>query len=276
MRTLKYLGAFLAWNLVMSAAAFLLPPVAAIPVVIGAYLILVRALMGGTGRATSRRRALLRLRPLRGEALRLTLLSIPVLLLLAWSLESIYLRLVPVPPDTLDPLGPLMETPMGALTVAILAVGMAPIVEEVFFRGLIQRTLELRLGTGWGIGIASALFAAVHLLPWVFPLHLFLGLVFGFAVYAARSIWAGVVLHAANNAAALLGMALLEEEQAATPTIWEIGPTLDLWAGLGIVVLAGALLAWIGRRLWWAGRRLPSFRPEARPAISTRRQGGRR
>lgn len=271
MSTLKYLAVFVAWNLVMSAAAFLLPPIAAIPAVLLAYLLLVQGAMGGSGRRTGRRRALLRLRPLRGEALRLTLLSIPVVLVLAWGLESIYVRLVPVPPETLDPLGPLMGTPMGALTVTLLAVGMAPIVEEVFFRGFIQRSLELRLGTAWGIGIASALFAAVHLLPWVFPLHLFLGVVFGFAVYATGSIWAGVLLHAANNAAAMLGMALIGDEPPQTPTVWEIGPTFHLWTGVAIVLIAGALAGWIARRLWWAGRRFRSFGPGPRSAISIRR-----
>lgn len=264
MRTLKYLGLFLLWNLVISGAAFLVPPRAAIPIVIVSYLVMVRIFMTGTGRATARRRALLRLRPLSGEALRWTLASVPALLMMAWGLESVYVRLVPVPAETLDPLGPLMGTPLGALTVAILAIGIAPVVEEIFFRGFIQRSFELRFGPLWGIGIASALFAAVHLLPWVFPLHLFLGAAFGFAVYAARSIWAGILLHAANNTAALLGMAMLEDGPPHTPTVWEIGPTPDLWTGLLIVAVSGTAAIWIGRRLWWAGRRARSLPGEVR------------
>lgn len=260
MRTLGYLGVFLLWNLVISALIFFLPPLVAIPGSVLAYGILLRIyFLGGHGRAR-RRRALLRLRPLTGEALRWTLLGAPVLLALTWALEGVYMRLVPVPAETLDPLGPLMDTPGGALSIAILAVGIAPVVEEMFFRGLIQHTLELRLGTAWGIGLAAGMFAAVHLLPWVLPLHFFLGAAFGFVVYATRSLWAGVLLHALNNAVAMLGMAMAGEPDDRMPTVWEIGPTPDLWTSLVVLLVAAALAFWVGRRLWWAGRRPGSFR----------------
>lgn len=260
MKTLGYLGVFLLWNLVISGLIFFLPPVVAIPGSIAAYMVLLRFyFLGDHGRAR-RRRALLRLRPLTAEALRWTLLSAPVLLALTWALEGVYLRLVPVPAETLDPLGPLMDRPGGPLAIAILAIGIAPVVEEMFFRGLIQRSLELRLGTAWGIGLASGLFAAVHLLPWVLPLHFFLGAAFGFAVYATRSLWAGVLLHAANNALAMIGMALMGDLEDRTPTVWEIGPTPDLWTSLAVLIGAAALAGWIARRLWWAGRRPGSFR----------------
>lgn len=259
MRTLGYLGAFLLWNLVISAIVLLLPPTVAVPASIAAYALLLRVYFLGGGRRARRRRALLRLRPLSGDALRWTLLASPVVLAITWGLEGLYLRLIPVPPDTLDPLGPLMDTPAGALSISILAVGIAPVVEEMFFRGLVQRSLEKRLGAAWGIGLASALFAAVHLLPWVFPLHLFLGAVFGFAVYATRSLWAGVLLHAINNSVAMIGMAAVGDQTAHTPTVWEIGPTPDLWTSAIVLVAASVLGIWIGRRLWWAGRRPNSF-----------------
>lgn len=259
MRTVGYLGAFLLWNLVISGIVLLLPAAAAIPASIAAYILLLRVYFLGPGRRARRRRALLRLRPLTGDALRWTLLAAPVVLAMTWGLEGVYLRLVPVPPDTLDPLGPLMDTPAGVLSISILAVGIAPVVEEMFFRGLVQRSLEKRLGAVWGIGLASALFAAVHLLPWVFPLHLFLGAVFGFVVYATRSLWAGVLLHAINNAVAMIGMAAVGDRTAHTPTVWEIGPTPDLWTSVTVLVAASAVGVWIARRLWWAGRRRNTF-----------------
>lgn len=263
MRTLRYIGIFLAWNLAVSGAILLLPPLVGIPAILLAYVLLLRGYLLREDRKGRRRRALLRLRPLTGEPLRWTLLSVPVLLMLTWALEGLYVRIVPVPPETLDPLGPLMRTPLGTLAVALLAVGIAPVVEEMFFRGLIQRSLEIRLGVVSGIALGAGLFAAVHVLPWVFPLHLFLGVAFGFAVYATRSIWSGVILHTANNALALIGMVLVGEPPARTPTVWEIGPTPRLWTSLLLAVLAGGLAVWVARRLWWAGRRPGSFPPVA-------------
>lgn len=260
MRTLGYLGVFLLWNVVISGLILFLPPIVGVPVSVVAYVILLRFYLLGPRGRPRRRRALLRLRPLRPEALRWTLLSAPVLLALTWALEGVYLRLVPVPAETLDPLGPLLDRPGGALAIAILAVGIAPVVEEMFFRGLVQRSLELQLGAGWGITLASALFAAVHLLPWVFPLHFFLGAAFGFAVYATRSLWAGVLLHAVNNAMAMIGMAITGDLDDRSPTVWEIGPTPDLWTSVVVLLATAVLAVWIARRLWWAGRRPGSFR----------------
>ena len=56
-----------------------------------------------------------------------------------------------------------------------------------------REALERRWGAPAGISVAAAIFAVIHVLPWVFPLHFFLGLAFGYAVYATRSIWSGAM-----------------------------------------------------------------------------------
>lgn len=263
MRIFGYFGIFVVWNLAVGTAVLLLSPLHALLVVLAAYAVVVHAYLTGPWAGAPRRRALLRLRPLTGASLKWTLAAAPVLLVLTWGLQTVYLVLVPVPIETLDPLGPLMRTSHGSLLMTVLAVGMAPVVEELFFRGLIQRSLELRHGAGWAILITSGSFAAIHALPWIFPLHLFLGAAFGFAVYASRSLWAGVILHATNNAAAMVGRAIEGEPLARTPTVWEIGPTPDLWTGLAVTLAATIAAVWVGRRLWWSGRSRSTFSNEA-------------
>src|SRR5690606_8405476 len=157
----------------------------------------------------------LRLRPLHGAALTWTLVAIPVLLVLSWALGDVYTRLVPVPPESLNPFEALLSESDGRLLITVFAVGIAPIVEEFTFRGLVQRGHDRRYGAATGIILAAAMFALVLLLPWVFPLHFFLGAAFGFAVWAPRSIWTGVLLHTANNTAAMIGFAVSGEEPAA-------------------------------------------------------------
>lgn len=249
----KYVGVFLAWNLAASAAVVFAPPLVGMPVAVGlAWLVLYGYLLRGP--RPPRRWALLRLRPLRGAALRWTLLAVPVVMLASWALGSVYLQLVPVPPESLNPFESMTRTAEGRLALTVLAVGLAPLLEELFFRGLVQRSLELRWGSARGIVGAAALFAAIHLQPWVLPLHLFLGLVFGFAVYATRSIWAGVVLHTANNIAAVVGMGMEPPADEAISTLWQTGVTTEWWISLGWLLLAILLLTRTARGLLDAGR----------------------
>ena len=205
------------------------------------------------GEAPERRWAAMRLRPLTGAALGWTAAAVPVLLLLSWALGEVYIRLVPVPPDSFNPFGPIMEGSQGRLVLTVFAVGIAPVLEEFFFRGLIQRGLERRFGTGPGIAGAAAIFAFIDVLPWVFPLHVVLGLAFGYAVYATRSIWTGVILHAANNAVAMAGIGFGGEEAESTPTLWQEGAGQEWWISLALLTVTALVAFRIARGMRNAG-----------------------
>ncbi len=252
---LQRLGVFfLFWQLPAGIAIFLFPfPYGVIVALLLAWLVLHLYLLRTGQPGEVRRWATLRLRPLPPRALLWTLAAIPVLLATTWGLWEVYSGLVPIPPETLNPFAPLTGTRLGRLSLALLAVAVAPLLEEFFFRGLIQRPLERRWGPLRAILFTGALFAAVHLLPWILPLHLFLGLVFGWVAYATRSIWPAVILHAANNAAALLGV---DGSEAPTtyPTIWEAGLRTEWWLGLLLLVAGLAVGAYVGRRMWETSR----------------------
>lgn len=57
------------------------------------------------------------------------------------------------------------DTGLGVFVVATIAVVGAPIVEELFFRGLLQRSLESSLGVGGAIAAQGALFGLAHVNP---------------------------------------------------------------------------------------------------------------
>jgi membrane protease YdiL (CAAX protease family) len=243
-----HLAFFLVWNVVASLVlvfsiqlGYTLPGIALILVLYG--WVLWRVLHAGPD--ARRRWADLRLRALEGGTLRWTAIAVPVLLLLSWSLGEVYIRLVPVPPDSFNPFGPIIEDRYGRLALTVFAVGIAPVLEEFFFRGLIQRGLERRYGAARGIAGAAAIFAFIHVLPWVFPLHFFLGAAFGYAVYATRSIWAGVVLHAANNAVAMAGLGFGSDPAERTAPEW--------WLSLGLLAVTGIAAARIARGMRNAG-----------------------
>jgi uncharacterized protein len=262
-QSLRHFAVFIVWNLAISTVLLVSvrPQRSGVHAGLGMVLIFAFAIaviylyVLRAGSPQEQERAVdLRLTPLRGDPLRWTLLAAPVLLLFSWSLGEVYMRLVPVPSQALNPFGQLFVDARGRLMLALLAVGIAPLIEEFFFRGLIQRALERRWGIAGGIAGASALFALVHFIPWIFPLHLVLGAAFGFAVVAARSIWAGVLLHAANNSVALLGLGLERGEIPVVSTIWVAGPDVRLWVSIAALAAATWAGVWIGRRLWKAGR----------------------
>ncbi len=95
----------------------------------------------------------------------------------------------------------------GAAEVALVAVaivGVAPLVEERFFRGWLQPALESALGARrvWAPVLTGLAFAAAHP-AYSFAPVLVLGLLNGFLMLRWRSLAACVVAHALHNALAL-------------------------------------------------------------------------
>jgi membrane protease YdiL (CAAX protease family) len=252
LRIAAALAAFLAWNLAVGGALLLLPRGYAIAAAAILFAWFLRGFVLRSGRPGElRRRALLRLRPLGRDAALATLAAIPVLFALSWSVGELWVRLAPVPAESLQPFRDLTGDPLGRLSVTLLALVAAPLLEELVFRGMVQHPLERRWGPAAGIAFTSTAFAAFHFLPWVLPVHLLLGLAFGYAVYATRSIWAGVVLHAANNAVAALGLGA--EAPDLPPTIWRTGATPEFWTALAVLAVAAAAARHVAGWLWRAG-----------------------
>jgi len=102
----------------------------------------------------------------------------------------------------------MQEAGPAALAVLIVsAVVMAPIFEELIFRGLVQSALLGELGARrrWAVvWIASGLFAVVHVgavAPMVLPGLLLLGLIFGVIYERTGRTLPAIVAHAVFNAA---------------------------------------------------------------------------
>jgi membrane protease YdiL (CAAX protease family) len=249
-----HLIVFLVYNVAMSFALLVLrPPIGlAVTLVLFVMTLQLYVLRDREG-APVLRRELLRLYPLHGGVLGWTISSVPVMLVFVWALTELYVSLIPVPAQVFNPFGPLLRDPLGRLSIAVVAIAVAPVVEEFFFRGLVQRRLELRWGATAGIVVAAIFFALVHVQPWVFPLHFLLGVLFGWVVYVTGTIWSGVVLHAANNAAAVIGLRMGEGAWT-RPTIWEIGIDPGWWTTLLLFVVSAGAGVWIARRLAAAAR----------------------
>jgi len=100
--------------------------------------------------------------------------------------------------------------------LVLLVVVATPIVEELFFRGLLLRALEKRLGTGWAIALSALLFGLAHFQLQEFPALVVFGLVAAFLTVRTNrlgpSIWAHVAFNGITVFAVLCNC--LGEDQA--------------------------------------------------------------
>lgn len=151
-----------------------------------------------------------------------------------------YVQIFNIPEKPPDRLHQYTGLPYGWIAAMLLAYIFAPVSEELAFRGLIQRALERRCTPVIAIVSSAALFAIVHLDEEMVVPHFFGGLVYGYAVFATRSVWAGVILHAGHN---VLTNAL---------TIWfgELPTRMSLFMTASITMVLLLILIWCGSKLW--------------------------
>lgn len=92
------------------------------------------------------------------------------------------------------------------VAVFLAAAVIAPIAEEIMFRGFLYRLLRKRLPTWAAVPISAAFFAVLHGIPPLIPMLFFLGVVFALVVEHTRSLYCSIILHAVQNSVALLAL----------------------------------------------------------------------
>jgi membrane protease YdiL (CAAX protease family) len=158
------------------------------------------------------------------------------------------------------------DTQLSLLETSIVAVGLVPVVEEWFFRGVLQQGLVASLGVPGGILVTALLFALGHgalggISPEAWAAYvaqtLVLGLVLGYVRHATGSLLASILVHMGINGLGVLGMALPE---------WLAVPGYNVpGAHTPIAVLAPSVLA-VAIALWLLSREHPEPAPPL-PAV---------
>ena len=80
---------------------------------------------------------------------------------------------------------------------------IAPIVEELFFRGFIFAGLQQRWPWPIAGAVSALLFATVHIIPTSFLPIFILGFIFSYLYYRSGSIWPAILMHMLTNTIAL-------------------------------------------------------------------------
>ena len=182
---------------------------------------------------------------------RVTLATLPLAILLGAGLapalatmDTFVARRFPLGSDELEIVAKLTDTRTIAqrITLAVSTVAAFPIVEELFFRGLVFGGLRrattadgVRTGTAERVIVAtSVFFAASSGDPRSMPLLLTLGLVLGWLRALSGSVWPGLVAHAAFFAVPVVPALRGMPSDDVYPRVWIV---------VGLVLSAAAAIA---------------------------------
>ena len=122
------------------------------------------------------------------------------------ALDRFINQIIPTP-DYIINLGKIMQpdSTLGLVFLFLAIVVMAPIGEEIVFRGFLQKFLEEH----WkditkAVLVTSLFFAIIHFNPyWTIQIYL-LGVILGFLSWKTKSVVPSIILHSINNGIAFI------------------------------------------------------------------------
>lgn len=126
----------------------------------------------------------------------------------------------------------IMKDRMGYFVVGLLA----PLAEEMVFRGAILRSLLRWKSNPWvGIVISAILFAVIHMNPAQMPHAFLIGLLLGWMYWRTDSIVPGVVYHWVNNTVAYILYNIYPNPDLTLLDLF--GSNQKVWMALGFSLL---------------------------------------
>ena len=96
----------------------------------------------------------------------------------------------------------------GFIALTIVVVVGAPIVEELFFRGLVLRSIQRRFGDAWAVVGSALLFGLAHFEPLQLPALVALGVVLGAIAVSTKRLGPTIFAHAGFNLVTMVAFAL--------------------------------------------------------------------
>ena len=126
-------------------------------------------------------------------------LSILGLGIVLTELYNAVIFVLPMPEMFQDAFHKLVGNKTSYLSALFVAVVIAPLTEEIVYRGIILKGLLAHYTQNRAIVWSALLFGLIHLNPWQFPVAFILGLIFAYWVIQTGSLWPAIWGHALNN-----------------------------------------------------------------------------
>ena len=108
-----------------------------------------------------------------------------------------------------------LESPLWFFLVGAL---IAPIVEELFFRGFLFQGFRQKYGWQPALLLSSAIFGVAHLDPVSLIPTFILGCVLAYLYHRSNSVWPGITFHALINTLSLIAVYVISRNPGLIPT----------------------------------------------------------
>lgn len=128
----------------------------------------------------------------------------------------------------------------------LIVVIVAPVMEEIFFRGLILNGFLKNYSIKKALIISSIFFAAVHLNPWTFIIHFFMGIFLGWIYIKTKNLIHSILFHAGFNSIPFIIIYFtnikIQESSHVAEALF-----LPLWLNVIGVILLGISVYWLNK-----------------------------
>lgn len=172
-------------------------------------------------------------------------------------IDNLFRTVFPIPEEIAAILTDIARARIGLWRTILFTVILVPLVEEMFFRGLVLRGFLSRYGVAKAIIVSALLFAVAHRNPWQFFGAAIGGTILAWVFVNTRSLLPCIFFHALNNVLPLLLITIFHLEiRGYTSEFTHVPQLQPLWFDIVGVVLAG-LGIWLSIRIF---RREKHFR----------------
>ena len=162
-------------------------------------------------------------------------------------------KVLPSPPWFWELFSKIFEGHYGIYGVILKVAVLAPLIEELIFRGIIMHGLMRNYSKFTAVFVSALMFALFHLNPWQFPATFVLGIILGILMVRTRNILLCILGHGMNNGLVLLFMHY--NDTVSENTFYLLDRTKQLQISAMVIVLSLLLIILLS---WKRNRKMKS------------------
>ncbi|WP_340112743.1 CPBP family intramembrane glutamic endopeptidase [Maribellus mangrovi] len=159
-------------------------------------------------------------------------------------------KVLPPPPWFWELFNKIFEGDYGFTGIFLKVAVIAPVVEELIFRGLIFNGFRKNYNGFVAVVMSALLFSLFHLNPWQMPATFVLGLLLGWLMLRTNNILAAIIGHSINNTLVLLAVSYYDQMHEHPIYLMERPKLLAFSAfimGLSIILMYFTSIPWLRR-----------------------------
>jgi membrane protease YdiL (CAAX protease family) len=154
-------------------------------------------------------------------------------------------RVLPPPGWFMELFNRLFESDFGIWGGIVRVVVLAPVVEELIFRGVIFSGFTKNFRPVWAVILSALLFALFHLNPWQLGPTFLLGLLLGFVRLRTGSLLAAIFTHALHNG--MIFFTVMHQEAYNKMFLIQTGKVISYLGYLVLLALGVGLIFYFNR-----------------------------